>query len=218
MALAARVREHDEQALVALARARQQITAPVLAHERALPVLPALAPLLPEGLRRGSAVAVEGGAGATTLAVSLVVAASAAGSWVAVVGAPWLGLQSMLEQGVVGERLLLVPEVPRASWATVVAALVDAVDVVVAAASSPAPGEVRRLAARARERGAVIVALPGTAWPGADVRLSVGRTTWTCEHRRLEARRAEVAAGGRGAAARPRTAELWLPGPDGRVA
>lgn len=220
MALAEPILE-DALVVDALARARQQTTPVVLARQRALPVLPALVPLLPDGLRRGSAVAVEGGRGATTLAVSLVVAASAAGSWTAVVGAPWLGLQGVLEQGVAAERLLLVPEVPRQSWATVVAALLDAVDVVVAASTKVAPGEARRLAARCRERGAVLVTLPGTPWPGADVRLRVEAPSWEgplgCGAGRLEARRAEVTADGRGAAARPRRATLWLPGPDGAV-
>jgi hypothetical protein len=214
--------EVREAQLAALARVRQRAAPVVLARDRALPVLPALEPLLPDGLRRGATLAVAGGPGGTTLALATVVEASAAGSWTAVVGAPALGWQAALELGLAPERLLAVPDLPRESWATVVASLLDAVDVVVVAAPRVSPAEARRLAARGRERGAVLVTLPGTAWPGADIRLTVTGVRWAGPAGggagRLEARRAEVAAEGRGAAARTRRAELWLPGPDGRVA
>lgn len=220
MALA-ELAEPLERQLEALGRARQRSTPTVLARERTVPVVDALAPLLPDGLRRGSAVAVDGGAGATTLALSLAVAASVAGSWTAVVGAPWLGLEAALELGVAPERLLVV-DPPREQWATTVAALVDTVDLVLVAGSRVAPGDARRLVARARERGAVLVVLPRTDWPAADVRLAVIGSAWRgpCEHGagRLVARQAEVAATGRGAAARERRASLWLPDADGRVA
>jgi len=213
--------EQQAGQLEALRRARQHSTPLVLAGERALPVLDALASLLPDGLRRGSSLAVEGGPGATTLALVLAVAASGAGSWVAVVGAPWLGLEAAIELGLAPERLLLV-DPPRERWTTTVAALVDAVDLVLVAASRPNPADVRRLVARARERGAVLVALPRTSWPGADVRLSVTSATWvgpeTFGAGRLLARRADVVARGRGAASRERRATLWLPDDDGRVA
>jgi hypothetical protein len=222
MALAEAIEEVAlDDGRVALARARQRTTPLVLARDRALPVLDALRPLLPDGLRRGSTVAVDGGPGATTLALALAVAASAAGSWTAVVGAPSLGLQAAAELGVAVERLLVVPEPPRESWATVVAALVDSVDLVLVAAHRVAPGEVRRLTARCRERDAVLVTLPRSSWPGPDVCLTVGASSWTGPlgggAGRLEARRAEVVAGGRGAAARERRAALWLPGPGGEV-
>ena len=225
MALAEAVGEaQHEAALDTLARVRQRTTPVVLARDRALPVVPALEALLPDGLRRGAVHAVDGGPGATTLALTLAVAASMDGSWTAVVGASSLGLESALKLGIAPERLLIVPEPPRESWATVVAALVDAVDVVMVRGARVAPGEARRLVARAREREAVLVALPerGRAdWPGADVRLTVERSSWAgpCElgAGRLVARQADVVAGGRGAAARPRRATLWLPGPDGTV-
>jgi hypothetical protein len=77
--------------------------------------------------------------------------------------------------------------------------------------------DARRLSARAREQGAVVVALPGR-WPlVADLRARVGGGGWELPHRRLEARRVEVTVDGRGAAALARRAHLWLPGPDGAV-
>ena len=195
-----------------------------MAGERLLPVLPALEPLLPSGgLRRGSVVAVTG---STSLALALVAAASADGSWAAAVGMPDLGPVAAAELGVVLERFALVPA-PAAGggpggWAGVVAALLDALDVVVVRPGRHVrPGDARRLVARARERGSVLVAAGGGGWEAADVRLTVDRAEWHglgegCG--RLRARRVEVDAGGRGPAARPRRVALWLPHRDGGVA
>lgn len=195
-----------------------------LAGERLLPVLPALESLLPSGgLRRGSVVAV---AGSTSLALALVAGASAGGSWAAAVGMPDLGPVAAAELGVALERFALVPA-PDAGggpggWAGVVAALLDALDVVVARPGRHVrPGDARRLAARSRERGSVLVTVGGGAWEAADVRLTVERQEWVGLGRgwgRLRARRVEVAVGGRGSAALPRRAALWLPHPDGGVA
>ncbi len=189
-----------------------------LAGGRMLPVLPALGGLLPGGgLRRGSTVAV---AGSTSLALALLAGPSAAGSWCAVVGVPSLGLVAAAEVGVAIGRLALVAA-PGRDWAVVVAALLDALDVVVVRVPDRAvrAADARRLAARARERGAVLV--PLGRWEGADVRLSVATSSWVgldggAGH--LQARLVEVVAEGRGAAARPRRARLWLPAADGAVA
>ncbi|MDQ3680666.1 MAG: hypothetical protein M3378_09035, partial [Actinomycetota bacterium] len=107
----------------------REATRPVsLAGEQVLPVLPALQSLLPGGvLRRGSTVVVVG---STSLALALAAAPSAAGSWCAAVGLPSLGLVAVAELGVSLERLALVGA-PGGSWPAVVAALVDALDVVV---------------------------------------------------------------------------------------
>lgn len=183
-------------------------------------MLPPLQALLPDGLRRGSVTEVAAGPGATSLVMALAAGASADGSWVAVVGAPSWGLCAAAELGVAPERLLVAPEPPSGAatgLASVVAALLDAVDVVVIGARVPVV-DARRLTARARERGAVLLALPGR-WPQAsDVTLSVTSVSWELPHRRLAARRVEIVATGRGAAARERRATLWLPGPDGAVA
>ncbi len=191
-----------------------------LAGERLLPVLPALEPLLPSGgLRRGSVVAV---AGSTSLALALVAAASAEGSWAAAVGMPDVGPVAAAELGVVLERFPLVAAPPGSGcggWPWVVAALLDAVDVVVAwPPPHLAATDRRRLVARNRERGSVLVVLDG--WQGVDLRMHVVASTWEGVgegHGRLTARRAEVEAEGRGAATRPRRAALWFPGPDGGI-
>ncbi|MGH9222353.1 MAG: hypothetical protein ACRD2W_00785 [Acidimicrobiales bacterium] len=205
----------------------------VLAGERLLPVLDPLAPLLPDGaLRRGSVVTIAGlrgpnaANGSTSLALALLAGASAAGSWCAAVGLSSLGVVAAAELGVALDRFPLVAAPPNGEeWAWATAALLDAVDVVVARP----PGRirdasVRRLAARARERSAVLlVASAGGVpeWQGADVRLAVTAAEWEGVgqgHGRLRARRVEVVATGRAAAARERRVTLWLPGPDGGVA
>ncbi len=204
--------------------------APVsLAAEQRLPVLAALEPLLPaRGLRRGSVVAVEG---SSSLALALAAAASTEGSWCAAVGRPALGLVAAAELGIVLDRFPLVPAPGNGpgpgGWAWVVAALLDALDLVVAWPPAPAlvrPADARRLAARARERGSVLV-VAGRGWPdAADVRLAVTRSEWHglvgaagVGAGRLRGRRVEVVGGGRGAAARERRSALWLPAPGGGV-
>jgi hypothetical protein len=189
-----------------------------LADERLLPVVPALRPLLPgQGLRRGTTVTVSRSA---ALALALVAGASAAGSWVAAVGLPDLGIVAAAETGIALERLALVPAPGPRAWPAVVAALLDAVDVVLVRPPARLPGaQARRLTARARERGAVLVPLGPWSEP-ADLRLAVGASAWHGlgqGHGHLRARRVEVLVAGRGAAARERRVLLWLPSPDGTI-
>jgi hypothetical protein len=182
-----------------------------LAGEQLLPVLPELAGLLVGGgLRRGTSVAV---ANSTTLALRLLAGASQAGSWCAAVGLPSLGVVAAAEAGLVLERLALVPDPGQFNqWGTIVAALLDALDVVLV--RPPARVRIadsRRLLARARERGSVLVALGN--WDGADVRLSVAGQSWEGVghgHGHLRSRRIDVVTTGRGAAARERRASLAL--------
>jgi hypothetical protein len=181
-----------------------------------LPVHDALGALLPGGLRRGSTVAVSG---SVSLLLALLGAASADGAWCALVGFPRISAEAASEYGIDLARLAIVPA-PGTEWTTAVGALLDAVDVV--AARPPArvvPGDVRRLAARARTRDAVLV--PYSAeWPGAEIRLRVTGGSWSGigdGTGRLRGRRVEVQAEGRGASARPRRAELWLPAANGGV-
>jgi hypothetical protein len=193
-------------------------TGPVtLAEERTLPVVGPLQSLLPDGgLRRGSTVSVaasmaEWNGSSTSLALQLVAAASAAGSWVAAVGVPALGAVAAAEAGVVLERLALVPR-PGEQWATVTAALLDALDVVlVRPPHRLRQADARKLIARARERSAVLV--PLGPWEGADMRLEVAAARWHGLGQgdgHLQGCRMEVAATGRRAAARERRAVVWV--------
>ena len=190
-----------------------------------LPVHPALGSVLPGGLRRGSTVAVSG---SVSLLLALLGAASQSGAWCALVGFPMISAQAADEYGVDLSRLAIVPE-PGAGWTTAVGALLDAVDVVAARPPGGStgegrpltPGDVRRLASRARTKESVLMPyLMGAEWPGADVRLSAHGGTWSGlgqGYGRLRARRVEIRAEGRGSAAHPRSADLWLPADHGGV-
>jgi hypothetical protein len=200
--------------------------APVaLAGEQLLPVVPALQPLFPSGgLRRGSVVGVSfapgtdsvSGIGGVSLALAILAGPSSAGSWTALVGLPTIGGVAAGELGIDLARFALVPA-PGPAWPTVVAALLDAIDVVAVHTNGVTrvrAADARRLAARARERGAVLVVV-GPWAEGPDVRLSVVGATWTGlgrGHGRLQARRLEVVGGGRGAAARERRVFCELDG------
>src|SRR3954467_9730570 len=185
-----------------------------------LPVHPALREVLPSGLRRGSTMAVSG---SISLLLALLGAASADGAWCALVGFPRISAEAASEYGMDLRRLALIPA-PGEGWTPAVGALLASVDVV--AARPPrgrglAPGDVRRLAARARSKDAVLVPYVSDAWPGADVRLQARSGTWVGIGEgtgRLRARQVEVSAGGRGPAARPRIATLWLPADGGGLA
>jgi hypothetical protein len=181
-------------------------------REQTLPVLPALAPLFPHGaLRRGSTVVVGG---STSLLIALLAGASAAGSWCAVVGLPAFGAVAAAEAGIALERLALVPA-PGPDWPTVAGALLDALDLVaIAPGARVRAADARRLAARARQRGAVLLpfGVPPGGWEGADLRLSLAGADWTglgAGWGHLAGRRALVRAEGRGG--RPRQARVWLP-------
>ncbi len=187
-----------------------------------LPVAPALATILPDGLRRGSTASVTG---SVALLLALLGAASAEGAWCALVGFPRISAEAATEYGIELSRLAII-EQPGSGWTSAVGALLDALDVV--AARPPAgrtglpPGDVRRLAARARSRDAVLIAyLTGTdEWPGAEVRLSARDGHWAgigAGIGRLRARQVAVTAEGRGQATRPRSATLWLPAAGGGV-
>lgn len=187
----------------------------VLAGERRLAVPGPLGEIRPGGgLQRGAVVRVEGaaGSGATSLLLSLLAAATAAGEWAAVVdGDGVLGGLAAAEAGVALDRLAVVQAVPAALYARVVATLLDGVTVV--GATIPRGfrlGDARRLEARARERAAVLVAVG--SWPGeAALRLRAEHSAWSGLGRGeglLGQRVLRVAVTGRGAAHRERVAEL----------
>src|SRR5262249_24419671 len=149
---------------------------------------------------------------------------SAAGSWTAAAGVSSLGLNAASELGVALERLVVVADPPPQVWATVVATLVEAFDVVLARVDRRVrDSDARRLTARARDAGSVLVLLLAAArsWPDApDIRLDITAAEWSGigdGYGHLHARRVEVNATGRRAAARERLAALWLPGPNGAV-
>lgn len=183
---------------------------------RMLPVHTDLAGLFPwDGLRRGSTVSVHG---STSLLLALLAAPTAGDSWAAVVGMPDLGVLAAAELGVVVDRLALVRH-PGAELPAVVAALLDGMDLVVTPRARLTDAQTRRLSARARHRGAVLLTVG--AWPGADLELHCTRSRWSgigAGDGHLDCREVTVQARGRGAAARPARTTLRLPAPGGAVA
>jgi hypothetical protein len=186
-----------------------------LAGERRLAVPGPLGEILPGGgLQRGSVVRVEGaaGSGATSLLLSLLAAATAAGEWAAMVDPEGvLGGLAAAEAGVALERLAVVREVPAAVYGRVVAALLDGMTMVGAAVPRGLRlSDARRLEARARERAAVLVA--AGPWPGeAALRLRAEHSSWTGLGRGeglLGERVLRVTVSGRGAAGRERVADV----------
>lgn len=179
------------------------------------PVHPALAGIVPDGLRRGSTVSV---AGSLSLLLAVLGGPSGEGAWCALVGLPAIGAEAALEYGVQLARAPVIAD-PGPHWTGLVGALLDTVDVVVARPPGRlVAGDVQRLTARARARGAVLVAYldqdAGSGWPAADLRLGAQDSAWTGPAGgggRLRGRRLTVTAHGRAKAARPRSAGLWLP-------
>ena len=132
-----------------------------------LPVATPLASLFADGgLVRGRTIACTGDAALTT-ALALSAAATRAGSWLAVVGVPNLGIAAAIEAGVAIERIVLV-QPPRVSreWTTTVAALVEGFDVlIVAAPPTLSVHDARRLQSRILARQSVLIVVDLPALP-----------------------------------------------------
>ena len=141
---------------------RTRLGAPTL--RAPLPVVDPLVSLFAEGgLVRGRTVACTGDAALST-ALALSAAATRAGSWLAVVDVPNLGIAAAIEAGVAVERIVLA-QPPHASreWVTTVAALVEGFDVlIVAPPASLSANDARRLQTRimARQSVLIVVELP----------------------------------------------------------
>lgn len=191
-----------------------------------LPLAESLAELLPGGLRRGSVMSV---AGSTSLVLALAGEASKAGSWVAIAGMPQVGIVAAARRGIDLGRLALVPH-PGAQAATAAAACVDGMDLVVLGHGlALSDADRRRLGARARERGTVLLAAGpagATAWQGSRVELVVESSHWSglgAGDGRLRDRDMVVAVRERGRAVRRVTLRLdgergvWRPGVRGTV-
>lgn len=188
--------------------------------DQVLPVAAELRPVLPwAGLRRGATIAVTAATGSMSLLFALLAAASRAGAWCAAVGFPALGVLAAAEAGVVTDRLVLVPR-PGPEWPATASALLDGLDLVlVRSPGRVAAAQGRRLAARARIRGAVLLAHGD--WPGADVTLRPEAADWTGlgdGRGRLRQRHLTIHAHGRGTAARPTETAVWLPDSAGTLA
>jgi hypothetical protein len=118
------------------------------------------------------------------------------------------------EYGIDLSRLALVPE-PGEQWPSVVAALIDGIDIVIVATPADVPATTARpLMARARQRGCVLV--PTRVWPSCDLTLRLAGRQWYGlghGHGRLRGQHVLLEAAGRGRAERPRQVSTTLPPP-----
>lgn len=164
-------------ARAALQRAEQHVGVTTLAPPVAAAPPPepgTLLSLLPDGdLPRGGATVVRG---SNALLLSLLAATQGDAGWVAIVGAPDLGLLAAAQLGLALERTILVPD-PGLSLTQVCAAFIDGVATLVMGPNVALTlSEQGRLGARAREQGTALVTTQ--AWPGALVTLTAGPRTW----------------------------------------
>ena len=158
----------------------------VLAGEQTLPVPEAFVAVLPMGgLVKGTSVDVSG-VGATSVSLALLATTSRLGSWVAFVGTDSLGWAAVAQAGLDLTRTVSIDRPPTSRWATVTAALVDAFDVVVVDPQHQVGAtDARRLAARVRERGSILMSMRPSdgrrryRWPvQADLSLTVDDPRW----------------------------------------
>ncbi len=178
-----------------------------------------LQPLFPHGgIRPGQWIGVS----APSLLLAVLAQPSHAGAWCAIVGVEGLGLAAVRDAGVALERVVVIPR-PGPRWGEVVAALVDTFDVVAIRLSTPVPtGIARRLQARVRQRGAIMIVLHSA--PSVIERLTIDlqivEEHWEGighGHGALRARRVRVAAQERDGQMRRRPVSLWLPAPPEHV-
>jgi hypothetical protein len=193
--------------------------------EQVLAVRSELISLFPwGGLRRGSILDI----GSVSLCWWVIAEAVREGSWAAVMGLRDVGWASLTEHGVVPERVVAIDTPPADVAVTVLAALVDALDVVVVGPEvALRASDLRRLSARVRERGGVLIGVnPGQSagrlgWAeGVDLRIHMRSSRWIGAGHGdggLHGREVEIEAQGKGAAARARRVTLCSQGnTDGR--
>jgi len=168
---------------------------------------PAFAGLLQ--LQTGSSYSV----GSASLAMALMAGPSADGAWCGIVGSAELGFEAATAAGVELRRTILVPD-PGESWLEVTAALIDVLGVVVLRTSAAvSAGDVSRIGARLRQRGAILICWGD--WPRCEARVTMRDIEWDGVgrgHGHLQARQVTVDV--RKGTAPARSARLWLPGAD----
>ena len=142
-------------------------------------VPPALQACFPwGGLRRGDTIMVSG---STTLTFTTVAKATQTGLWCGIVGLPQLNFAAGEEAGVALSRVVVVGN-PAQHVATVAAALLDALDIVILGVVPELnPKMLHKLSARARQRRKVLLLSttdPAPALPGVALTLTAVRHRW----------------------------------------
>ena len=194
----------------------QRVSARAEAGFGPIPVAPALASLLPSsGLERGGVYACSGDA-PMSLLFSLVATATSVGSWLAFVDVPRVGLMAAHEYGMALQRVMFVNSGGHTqSYAQVVGALVDGVDLVVVSSPACSAAEARRIVARAKASGSVLIILGRAGQFSPDVVLSSSTTEWHF-HTHASSRTMSVQAHGR-RVYNQRALTVQLPAADGAV-
>ena len=144
-----------------------------------LPVAAPLAPLFPlGGPERGRTYAVRGDA-AASLVNALVAPVTAMGAWCAFVDLPHAGLRAAQEHGVALERVVCVDtDRSPSSWGRVIGALAEGIEIIVAQDPVCPPAEARRVAARLKARGAVLLVHGRTGDHPVDAVLTARTREW----------------------------------------
>ena len=194
------------------AKGRHSLIEPLAGHS--YPLDQPVAHLAPGGaLAPGSVVAVVG---STRLLLAMLAAASQAGQWFAFVGGAETSFVASAQAGLNLARVAVLPD-PAGEATGVIATLLEGLAVVVGAEVQLADSQRRRLAARARERGTLLVSAAN--WPGANLTLTVTAKKWTgIAHSEGSGRgegwisgyELDVRRTGRGAAAAPQTFQVTL--------
>lgn len=215
-------------AAIAPALATPTLASAALARDGVLPATSLLSGVLPlGGLQRGTTTIVgppparEGTSagpalpGSTTLALELLAGVSRGGHWCAAVGLPHLGVAAAAEHGILLDHLLLVPSPgPAGRWQQVLATLFDGVGAVLFAPAGPVrQPDARRLSARARDRGSLLIVLDRHSRWGERGHLRLSVVSSSCSglsagHGLVASRSLEIEVSGRGAASRPRRAGI----------
>lgn len=144
-----------------------------------MPVVPALSSLFPlGGPERGRVHGIDGDA-AVSLVNALIARATQEGAWCALVDMPHAGLRAAHEHGVALQRVVCVDtDRSPSSWGRIVGALVEGIDLVVVRDPVCPPAEARRIAARVKAQGAVLLAHGRVSSFPVDVMLSARTQSW----------------------------------------
>ena len=179
------------------------------AVSRTLESLPGLSGVIQ--LRTGEAYAVD----SPSLAMAMVAGASQAGEWIAIVGAPDLGLEAAAGFGIDLERTVVVPH-PGELWLSVTAGLLDVATLVIVKPPAPVSAQqAERLKSRLRIKDAALVCWGD--WPRSDATVTITESSWLGLGQgqgRLIARRVVVSVRQGGPI---RRVPLWLPGVDQQI-
>jgi hypothetical protein len=179
------------------------------AISRTLESLPGLSGVIQ--LRTGEAYAVD----SPSLAMAMVAGASQAGEWIAIVGAPDLGLEAAAGFGIDLERTVVVPH-PGELWLSVTAGLLDVATLVIVKPPAPVSAQqAERLKSRLRVKDAALVCWGD--WPRSDATVTITESSWLGlgqGYGRLTARRVVVSVRQDGPV---RRVPLWLPGVDQQI-